>query len=97
MTAIDSGLPPSDDAEALTDLWFIVRTDDADSGEGFTVDLVYNGALFTASTADRLLSNWQRVLSTAMADPARSIGTLPFQRRPPRKTTSAISIAFSTT
>jgi len=97
MTAIDSGLPPSDDAEALTDLWFIVRTDDADGGEGFTVDLVYNGALFTASTADRLLSNWQRVLSTAMADPARSIGTLPFQRRPPRKTTSAISIAFSTT
>jgi hypothetical protein len=97
MTSIDPGLPPSDDAEALTDLWFIVRSNDADGGAGFTVDLVYNGALFTAGTADRLLSNWQRVLSTAVADPARSIGTLPFQRRPPRKTAPAISIAFSTT
>ena len=52
MTAIDSGLLPSDDAEALTDLWFIVRSHDADGAEGVTVDLVYNGALFTASTAD---------------------------------------------
>jgi hypothetical protein len=61
------------------------------------VELVYNGALYTASTADRLLNNWQRVLSAALADPTRPIGTMPFTRRPPRKMAPAISITFSTT
>ena len=86
------GLPAATDAEAMTDLWFIIRPDD----EQLVVDLVYNAALFTAASAERFLLNWQRVLSSALADPSLAVGTIPLLRRTLRAAPRAVSIAIST-
>ena len=86
------GLPAATDAEAMTDLWFIIRPDD----EQLVVDLVYNAALFTAASAERFLLNWQRVLLSALADPSLAVGTIPLLRRTLRAAPRAVSIAIST-
>jgi non-ribosomal peptide synthetase component F len=87
-----AGLPASTDAEATTDLWFIVRPED----DRLVVDLVYNAALFTAGSAERFLLNWQRVLSSALAEPSLAVGTIPLLRRAPRPAPRAVSIVLST-
>ena len=89
----DAALPESTDAEATTDLWFVVRP----VGDTLVVDLIYNAALFAASTAERFLLNWQRILSAGLADPALTVGTIPLLRRAPRPAPRAVSIALSTT
>ncbi len=89
----DAGLPESTDAEATTDLWFVVRP----VSDTLVVDLIYNAALFSAGTAERFLVNWQRILSAALADPALTVGTIPQLRRAPRVTQRAVSITLSTT
>jgi amino acid adenylation domain-containing protein len=92
LTTLGDVLPTSGDAEALTDLWFIARP----VGDSLAIDLVFNAALFSHATADRFLSNWQRLL-TAAAEPSLVVGTVPLRRRPTRAATPAISIVLSTT
>jgi non-ribosomal peptide synthetase component F len=61
------------DAEATTDLWFIARNDDGN----LAVQVVYNGARFSAARVDQLSQDLLKIVSAAGVDPDMTVKALP--------------------
>jgi hypothetical protein len=61
ITEIRRDIELSSDAEAETDLWFIVRPDEGE----LAVQVVYNGARFSPGLVDRLLQDLLAIVSAA--------------------------------
>ncbi|MDF2629024.1 MAG: tycC3 [Symbiobacteriaceae bacterium] len=66
-----------DPGTARFDLTFMTR----EEGGELTVVAEYNTDLFDAETIRRMLARWQTLLEGAVADPSRSVATLPFMPR----------------
>ncbi len=59
-------------AEAVTDFWLVAEPDEAE----YSMNLVYNGAMFSESTAGRMAEGLQRILASITADSGVSVGSI---------------------
>ena len=73
MTEIRRDNESFEDAEAVTDLWFLARLDEGD----LMLEVVYNGARFSPALVDRWLQDLRAIVSIAVAAPETKLTSIP--------------------